>query len=163
MRRALAVAMVSLSILLASSCTAPEAMRWLAHRGDHQAQVDHHAHNAGQPVDFARYQALADWWNLALYLRAVMTPEAHVRAAAREFGIPEEAFVRVIRCESGMNPWAVNRSSGALGLGQHLPRYWPARAAALGYPPSAWSDARANARVSAWLWATDGPGHWVCR
>lgn len=97
-------------------------------------------------------------------LRSLLaSPEQHVRAAAREFGIPEDAFVRVIRCESGMDPRAVNPSSGALGLGQHLPRYWPARASALGYPASAWSDARANARVSAWLWRTAGPGHWVCR
>ncbi len=100
--------------------------------------------------------------NLSIYLNAVATPEHHVRAAAREFGIPESEFVRVIRCESGMNPYARNSSSGALGLGQHLPSYWPARAAALGYSSGAWSDPRANARVSAWLWATSGPQNWVC-
>lgn len=99
----------------------------------------------------------------AIVSAANKSPEGHVRAAAREFGIPEEAFVRVVRCESGMNPAAVNRSSGALGLGQHLPRYYAARAAALGYGYGSWSDARANARVSAWLWATSGPQHWVCR
>lgn len=84
------------------------------------------------------------------------------RRAAAEFGVPADDFVRVIGCESGHNPLAVNSSSGALGLGQHLPRYWGARAAALGYTYGDWSDARANARVSAWLWATSGPQHWVC-
>lgn len=84
------------------------------------------------------------------------------RAAAAEFRIPADDFVRVLGCESGHNPRAVNASSGALGLGQHLPRYWPARAAALGYRYEDWSNPRANARVSAWLWATSGPQHWVC-
>lgn len=100
---------------------------------------------------------------LAAYLAALPTDVISIeRAAAREFGVPEQTFVRVLGCESGHNPGAVNRTSGALGLGQHLPRYWGARAAALGYPYGAWSDPRANARVSAWLWATSGPQHWVC-
>jgi soluble lytic murein transglycosylase-like protein len=105
------------------------------------------------------YGFTAYWQEMA---RRNASPEAQVRLAAREFGIPESEFVRVIQCESGMNPRAVNSSSGALGLGQHLPRYWGARAAALGYSYGDWSDARANARVSAWLWATEGPHHWVC-
>lgn len=99
---------------------------------------------------------------LIAYIFRPRSVEEHVREAAREFGIPEDAFVRVIRCESQMNPQAVNRSSGALGLGQHLPRYYAARAANLGYGYGSWSDPRANARVSAWLWRTSGPQHWVC-
>jgi len=89
-------------------------------------------------------------------------PRAASEAAAREFGVPVGDFLRVIGCESGFNPSAVNPSSGALGLGQHLPRYWGGRAAALGYSYGDWDDPRANARVSAWLWATSGPQHWVC-
>lgn len=89
-------------------------------------------------------------------------PVWQVRAAAREFHIDEVAFVRVIGCESGFNPSAVNSSSGALGLGQHLPWYWGARAAALGYSYDDWDDARANARVSAKLWRDSGPQNWVC-
>lgn len=116
----------------------------------------------GPRVDQLRREArrLVRWTRAALAAQA--DPETQVRAAAREFGIPEADFVRVIECESGMNPSAVNSSSGALGLGQHLPSYWPGRAAALGYGYGDWDDARANARVSAWLWATSGPQHWVC-
>jgi len=149
LRRALALLLL---VLVLSSCTGPQVQQWYASRG-----------HTISTVDAAK---VAGWVNLLGYLNAVAankSPESHVRAAAREFGIPEEAFVRVIRCESGMNPGAVNRSSGALGLGQHLPRYYAARAAALGYGYGSWSDARANARVSAWLWATSGPQHWVCR
>lgn len=138
-------------MLTVTSCTGPQVQAWFASRG--------------QTIDATTADKVAVWINLTRYLNAVQanqSPEGHVRAAAREFGIPEEAFVRVIRCESGMNPRAVNSSSGALGLGQHLPRYWGARAAALGYGYDSWSDPRANARVSAWLWATSGPQHWVC-
>ena len=126
------------------------------------------------PITAQQAQAVAVWLNrivsdrLGQYLFAVWL--AHlprdvpsiVRAAAVEFGVPADAFLRVIRCESQFNPLSVNRSSGALGLGQHLPQYWGGRAAALGYPYSAWSDPTANARVSAWLWATSGPQNWVC-
>lgn len=117
---------------------------------------------SARKVDALRREARQLTAKAYAYLRSLADPETQVRQAAREFGIPEADFVRVIRCESNMNPRAVNRSSGALGLGQHLPRYWRGRAAALGYDYDDWSDARANARVSAWLWATSGPQHWVC-
>lgn len=124
--------------------------------GHHQGEVGHR---------WADYQRQAR--QLRRYLNAstcngwsdVICTE---RRAAAEFGVPAAEFVRVLGCESGHNPRAVNASSGALGLGQHLPRYWGARAAALGYRYDNWSNARANARVSAWLWATSGPQHWVC-
>lgn len=86
--------------------------------------------------------------------------EGIIRAAAAEFGVSGDLLVSIMRCESNLNPLAVNLSSGALGLGQHLPRYWGGRAAALGYPYEAWSDPVANARVSAKLMAEGGPGHW---
>lgn len=100
---------------------------------------------------------------LAVYLNALPRDVwTVVRNAAIEFGIPVADFTRVIRCESGGNPNAVNRTSGALGLGQHLPRYYAGRAAVLGYSFSSWSDPTANARVSAWLWRTSGPQNWSC-
>ncbi len=89
-------------------------------------------------------------------------PRTAARNAAIEFGIPVDAFMRVIDCESHFNPGAVNSSSGALGLGQHLPSYWGGRAAQLGYSYGDWSNARANARVSAKLWRDSGPQNWVC-
>jgi soluble lytic murein transglycosylase-like protein len=70
-------------------------------------------------------------------------------------------MVCVARVESGLNPSAVNPTSGALGLFQHMPQYWGGRAAALGYGYESWSDPVANARVSAKLLAEGGPGHWA--
>jgi soluble lytic murein transglycosylase-like protein len=86
--------------------------------------------------------------------------EQIIRAAAAEFGVSGDLMVRIARCESGLNPAAVNASSGALGLFQHLPNLWGARAAGLGYGYESWSDPTANARVSAVLLRDGGPGHW---
>lgn len=71
--------------------------------------------------------------------------------------------MRVIDCESGGNPDARNSTSGAAGLFQHLPRYWPARAAAAGLPAADPYDPEANIAVAAWLQRTGGWGHWTCR
>lgn len=87
--------------------------------------------------------------------------EGIIYAAAAEFGVSGDFMVCVARRESGLNPSAVNSSSGALGLFQHLPQYWGGRASALGYGYDSWSDPTANARVSAWLLQTSGPSHWA--
>lgn len=95
--------------------------------------------------------------------RVASTIEQIVRLAAREFGLPEQKFVDVVWCESKFNPEAKNPSSGALGLGQHLPEYWPSRARAV-YGPDVqtpWNDPVVNARVTGWLWRTGGSGHWA--
>ncbi len=88
--------------------------------------------------------------------------ESIIRSAATEFGVSGDLMVRIARCESTMNPLAVNPSSGALGLFQHLPQYWGARAAALGYGYADWSNPTANSRVSAVLMRDGGAGHWSC-
>ncbi len=157
MRRLTAVLILTVTLSAATACTPGQVTAFFAHRDQTIDQAD--ANFVAQALDrWADQQRL-----LLAYLAALPQDVISIeRAAAREFGIPEGDFVRVLGCESGHNPHAVNRSSGALGLGQHLPRYWGARAAALGYPYGAWSDARANARVSAWLWRTSGPQHWVC-
>ena len=75
-------------------------------------------------------------------------------------------FMRIMKCESGGNPDAFNRSSRASGLLQHLQRFWPERAAAVGMPDASPFDPWANMYVSAWL-ALAAPGggwsHWVCK
>lgn len=70
---------------------------------------------------------------------------------------------RVMACESGGNPNAVNPTSGAAGLFQHLPSYWPGRAAAAGFPGASPFNPEANIAASAYLLRTGGPGHWVCK
>jgi len=70
---------------------------------------------------------------------------------------------RVMSCESGGNPKAVNPSSGASGLFQHIPKYWPERSSKAGWAGSPILDASANVAVAAWLFYEAGPSHWVCK
>ena len=82
--------------------------------------------------------------------------------AADEFGADPALLIRISRCESGLRPEAINRTSHASGLGQHLPSYWPGRAAAIGLPEDTSPfDPVANARVSAWMLANQGTAPWA--
>jgi|SRR5215472_1696379 len=67
--------------------------------------------------------------------------------------------LRVAKCESNYNPYAVNSSSGASGLFQFLPSTWAFT------PQHAQSvfDPTANATAAAWLYNRDGPSQWQCR
>ncbi len=67
----------------------------------------------------------------------------------------------IMACESGGNPNVQhgNRSSGAAGLMQHLPRYWAARSAAAGFAGASIFDPTANVATAAWL--RDQPGGWL--
>lgn len=72
--------------------------------------------------------------------------------------------LRVMACESKGDPYARNRSSGASGLFQHLPKYWSDRAAAAGFPGASIFDPEANTAVAAWLvYDFGGWRHWTCR
>jgi peptidoglycan hydrolase CwlO-like protein len=67
--------------------------------------------------------------------------------------------LRVAKCESNYNPYAVNPSSGASGLFQFLPSTWR------GSPYAAQSvfDPVANAQAAEWLYNRSGPGQWSCK
>jgi hypothetical protein len=67
--------------------------------------------------------------------------------------------LRVAACESGFNPNAYNRSSGASGLFQFLPSTW----AHTPYAGRSVFDPDANARAAAWLYQQDHGSAWTCR
>ena len=73
-----------------------------------------------------------------------------VLCAARYYHVPggQAKALAIADRESRLDPRAYNRSSGALGIYQHLRRYWPGRAAAYGF--TGWSafNARANIFVT---------------
>jgi transglycosylase-like protein with SLT domain len=65
---------------------------------------------------------------------------------------------RVAMCESGDNPTAVNRSSGAEGLFQIMPGTW----AGTPYASQSPFDPVANAKAAAWIYARRGGSAWSC-
>lgn len=92
--------------------------------------------------------------------------EQIVREAARKYGINEEHFVNIARCESTFNPNAVNTSyyenGHPSGLFQHISGYWPARAAKYGYAGASVFDAVANANVTAGMFRDGASNLWEC-
>jgi hypothetical protein len=99
-----------------------------------------------------------DWWLNAPPDQRDAATEYVVREAAAEFGVDPDLMLRIQRCE-GSVPWARNRST-ASGLFQHIERYWPGRAAAVGADGAPWWDPQANARAAAWMMANGGTAPW---
>lgn len=90
-----------------------------------------------------------------------------VRQAARKHGVNEEQLLRVARCESTLNPNAVNEdyfdNGHPSGLFQHLSGYFPARAAKYGYPGGNVFDPVVNANVTAAMFRDGLQGLWECK
>lgn len=66
--------------------------------------------------------------------------------------------VRLAQCESGLNTYAVNSSSGAAGLFQFLPSTW----ASTPWRAQSPFDPSANALAAAWLYNRSGASQWQC-
>ena len=73
-----------------------------------------------------------------------------IRCAAQHFGVSGGATkaIAIARRESHFHPRAYNSYSGALGIYQHLSRYWPGRAYAYGFKGWSGFNARANIIVT---------------
>jgi soluble lytic murein transglycosylase-like protein len=91
--------------------------------------------------------------------------EAIVRAAANKYGVNPDYLVKIARCESGLNPFSVNRNyyenGNPSGLFQHLSGYYAARAQKYGYSPDVF-NAYSNANVTAAMFAEGLNGLWEC-
>jgi uncharacterized protein YraI len=81
-----------------------------------------------------------------------------IYAAAARYGQNGDALLAVASCESGLNPNAVNSSSGASGLFQFLPGTW----ATTPYANQSIFDPVANAEAAAWMWSVGRRGEWYC-
>ena len=98
--------------------------------------------------------------------RGAPEPARHPLHVGRVAPGSGDAAIRVAMCESHLDDEALNRSSGASGLFQHLRRYWPGRARALPdrlFPrrPGPFSS-QANAWAAAMMVRRDGWGAWSC-
>ncbi len=81
-----------------------------------------------------------------------------ITAAANRYGQSPAAMIAVARCESNLNPNAVNPRSNASGLFQFLPGTWRTT------PYASYSifDPWANANAAGWMWSVGRRGEWVC-
>ncbi len=84
---------------------------------------------------------------------------AIIREAARAFAQPEEDLVRVGRCESNLDPNAVNPDGPYFGLFQFLRSTW----ASTPFATRDIFDPVANAHAAAWMWQQGRRGEWACQ
>ncbi|GBD84941.1 transglycosylase SLT domain protein [bacterium BMS3Abin02] len=88
-----------------------------------------------------------------------------VRSIIALFFKPQDVdtALAIAKCESTLDPNAVNDSTKASGLFQQLPRYWAERAVAAGWGRADIFDPYANTAVAAWLkYYAGGWSHWTC-
>ena len=84
---------------------------------------------------------------------------AIIKDAARAHGQNPEAMLRVARCESGLNPYAVDPSGSYYGLFQFVPSTF----AGTPYGDGDIFDPAANAGAAAWMWEQGRKHEWVCQ
>ncbi len=82
-----------------------------------------------------------------------------ITAAANRYGQSPSAMIAVARCESSLNPRAVNPTSGASGLFQFMPSTWRTTP----YASASIFDPVANANAAAWMWSVGRRNEWVCQ
>ena len=82
-----------------------------------------------------------------------------IHEAADRYGQPREDMVRVARCESGLNPNAVDPAGLYFGLFQFVPSTFA------GTPYGGYDifDPWANANAAAWMWSEGRRNEWVCQ
>lgn len=84
--------------------------------------------------------------------------QVQVRALVAEYFAAEDVnkAVRVAWCESRFNPDSTNLRTGAVGLFQHLPKYWAKRADNAGFAGADPTDAEASTAAAAWAVYNEG-------
>ena len=79
--------------------------------------------------------------------------------AAKQYGQSESAMVRVARCESALDPCALNRSGPYYGLFQFLKSTWNTTP----YGDRDIYDPEAQALATAWMWKQGRKNEWACQ
>jgi hypothetical protein len=84
---------------------------------------------------------------------------AFIRKAAKKYGQSKKAMERVARCESVLDPCAVNRSGPYYGLYQFLKSTWKTTP----YKNRSIWDPKAQALATAWMWKKGRKNEWACK
>ena len=82
-----------------------------------------------------------------------------ISSAAKKYGQSNNAMVRVARCESNLDPCAVNRSGPYYGLFQFLKSTWKNTP----YGDQNIYDPKAQAMATAWMWKEGRKNEWACK
>ena len=82
-----------------------------------------------------------------------------INKAARKYKQSEKAMERVARCESALDPCAVNRSGPYFGLYQFLKSTWKTTP----YRDRSIWDPKAQALATAWMWKKGRKNEWACQ
>jgi hypothetical protein len=82
-----------------------------------------------------------------------------IAKAAKKYEQSESAMVRVARCESGLDPCAVNRSGPYYGLFQFLKSTWQMTP----YGDRDIFDPEAQSLATAWMWKQGRKNEWACQ
>jgi len=82
-----------------------------------------------------------------------------IAKAANKYGQSQKAMERVARCESGLDPCAVNRSGPYYGLFQFLKSTWKSTP----YRDRSIWDPEAQALATAWMWKKGRKNEWACQ
>jgi soluble lytic murein transglycosylase-like protein len=82
-----------------------------------------------------------------------------IAKAAKKYGQSQKVMERVARCESGLDPCAVNRSGPYYGLYQFLKSTWKTTP----YKSRSIWDPEAQALAAAWMWKQGRKNEWACQ
>jgi hypothetical protein len=82
-----------------------------------------------------------------------------ISSAAKKYGQNRSAMERVARCESNLDPCAVNRSGPYYGLFQFLKSTWKNTP----YGNKSIYDPKAQAMAAAWMWNEGRKNEWACK
>jgi hypothetical protein len=83
----------------------------------------------------------------------------YIAEAASEYGQSEQAMVRVARCESMLNPCALNGDGPYYGLFQYLKSTWRSTP----YGDRDIFDPQAQALATGWMWQQGRKNEWACK
>lgn len=104
--------------------------------------------------------------------RSVSSMKQLVRDTARKYGLDENHFAKIAKCESSFNPLSQNPNpviynginlGHAQGLFQFIPSTWAWMSVEAGYQGASVWDPVANANVAAWAWKNGHGSHWECQ
>jgi len=82
-----------------------------------------------------------------------------IARGAKKYGQSESAMIRVARCESVLDPCAVNRSGPYYGLFQYLKSTWKTTP----YGDRDIFDPEAQSLATGWMWKQGRKNEWACQ